>query len=102
MALVFFTITALLTSGVAAGMRGQTLLARRQARTTADLYGFARKLAGIADLDDLLWATAWPISSMLKVEVAILLPEAGTLAVRAAYPPEDRVDAADLAAASWA
>ena len=38
---------------------------------------------------------------MLKVNVVLLLPEGGTVAVRAAYPPEDTLDEADLAAAKW-
>ena len=38
---------------------------------------------------------------MLKAEVVFLLPEEGSLAVQAAYPPEDQLDANDLAAAEW-
>jgi two-component system sensor histidine kinase KdpD len=32
----------------------------------------------------------------------LLLPEDGTIAVKAGYPPEDRLDDADIAAAKWA
>jgi two-component system sensor histidine kinase KdpD len=39
---------------------------------------------------------------MLKVRVVLLLPESGAIAVKAGYPPEDMLDDADLAAASWA
>ena len=39
---------------------------------------------------------------MLKVRVVLLLPENGSIAVKAGYPPEDTLDAADLAAATWA
>lgn len=39
---------------------------------------------------------------MLKVRVVLLLPEAGTIVLRAGYPPEDMLDEADLAAAKWA
>src|SRR5262249_28002788 len=56
---------------------------------------------GIAKLDDLLWATAHQIASMLKVEVVILIPAGDTIAVRAGFPPEDELDAADLGAAKW-
>jgi two-component system sensor histidine kinase KdpD len=38
---------------------------------------------------------------MLSVEVVILIPEAERIAVRAGFPPEDRLDDADLAAARW-
>jgi len=39
---------------------------------------------------------------MLKVRVVLLLPEDGTIGVKAGYPPEDILDEADLAAAKWA
>ena len=39
---------------------------------------------------------------MLKVRVVLLLPEDGSIAVKAGYPPEDTLDDADLAAANWA
>jgi two-component system sensor histidine kinase KdpD len=39
---------------------------------------------------------------MLKVRVVLLLPENGSIAVKAGYPPEDALDPSDLAAATWA
>jgi two-component system sensor histidine kinase KdpD len=100
-ALFFFLIVAILTSTLTARTRTQAVISQRQAQTTAELYAFSKKLAGIAKLDDLLWATAHQIAAMLKVEVVILIPEGGTIAVRAGFPPEDRLDEADLAAAKW-
>src|SRR5215468_1236173 len=100
-ALFFFLIVAVLTSSLTARTRTQALIAQRQARTTSELYSFSQKLAGIATLDDLLWATAHQIAVMLKVEVVILIPEGDGIAVRAGFPPEDELDAADLAAARW-
>jgi len=100
-ALFFFLIVAILTSSLTARTRMQAAISQRQARTTGDLYGFSKKLAGIAGIDDLLWATAHQIAAMLKVEVVILIPEGNTLAVRAGFPPEDELDEADLAAAQW-
>ena len=73
-----------------------------RARTTESLYAFSRKLAGVGTLDDVLWATAYQIALMLKVRVVLLLPEDGSIAVKAGYPPEDTLDEADLAAANWA
>ncbi|MEA2779111.1 MAG: two-component system, OmpR family, sensor histidine kinase KdpD, partial [Rhodospirillaceae bacterium] len=90
-ALFFFSLTALLTSSLAARARTQTLSARQQARTTGQLLSFSRKLAGIAGLDDLMWATASQIARMLRVEVVLLIQEVGKLAVRGSYPPEDRL-----------
>jgi len=101
-AFVFFTIVAILVSTVAARGRTETVAAMDRARATESLYSFSRKLAGTATLDDVLWATAYQTALMLKVRVVLLLPEQGTIAVRVGYPPEDILDAADLAAAKWA
>ena len=45
-----------------------------RAKTTAELYAFSRKVAGIGALDDLLWATAFQIASMLNVRTVLLMP----------------------------
>src|SRR3982074_667109 len=49
-----------------------------------------------------LWAAAYQTALMLKVRVVFLLPDAGSISVKAGYPPEDTLDEADLAAATWA
>jgi two-component system, OmpR family, sensor histidine kinase KdpD len=98
----FFTLVAILVSNVAARGRTQAMAAMERARNTESLYAFSRKLAGTATLDDVLWATAYQTALMLKVRVVLLLPEHGTIAVKAGYPPEDILDSADLAAAKWA
>jgi two-component system sensor histidine kinase KdpD len=100
-ALIFFTLTALMTGGLAGRARIQAEAARHRAAAIGELYGFSRKLAGIATMDDLLWASAHQIAAMLKVEVVLLAPKSEGLAVRAGFPPEDRLDDADLAAAQW-
>jgi two-component system sensor histidine kinase KdpD len=101
-AFFFFMLIAFLVSNVAARVRVQADTAIGRVRTTESLYAFSRKLAGTATLDDVLWATAYQIALMLKVRVVLLLPDSGVLAVMAGYPPEDQLDQADLAAASWA
>jgi two-component system, OmpR family, sensor histidine kinase KdpD len=101
-AFVFFTIVALVVSNVAARGRTQAMAAMDRARTTEALYAFSRKLAGAGTLDDVLWATAYQTALMLKVRVVLLLPNDGSIAVKAGYPPEDILDEADLAAAKWA
>jgi len=97
----FFTLVAIIVSGVAARGRTLGLAAMERARTTESLYAFSRKLAGTATLDDVLWASAYQTALMLKVRVVLLLPEGGGIAVKAGYPPEDILDSADLAAANW-
>ena len=101
LALFSFAIVAIIASNLTARVRAQALSAQRRAKTTEDLYLFSRKLAGIITLDDLLWATAFQIASMLRLRVVLLLPEGESLIVRSGYPPEDMLSDADLAAAKW-
>src|SRR5262249_42569448 len=101
-AFVLFIVVAAIVSNVAARVRTQAVAAMARARTTEALYSFSRKLAGVATLDDVLWATTYQIALMLRVRVVILFPEHGTIVVKAGYPPEDRIDDADVAAAKWA
>jgi two-component system sensor histidine kinase KdpD len=96
-----FAVVAIVVSNVAARARVQAVRAINRARTTEALYAFSRKLAGVGTLDDVLWATAHQVAAMLKVRVVLLLPEDGTISVKAGYPPEDTIDEADLAAAKW-
>jgi two-component system sensor histidine kinase KdpD len=101
-AFLFFSVMAVIVSNVAARVRSQAVAVASRARNTESLYSFSRKLAGVGTLDDVLWATAYQTALMLKVRVVLLLPEDGTIVVRAGYPPEDLLDEADLAAAKWA
>ncbi|MGC1780251.1 MAG: sensor histidine kinase KdpD [Xanthobacteraceae bacterium] len=98
----FFTLVAVIVSSVAARVRTQAVATAERARTTESLYAFSRKLAGAGTLDDVLWATAYQTALMMNVRVVLLLPEAGSIAVKAGYPPEDILDDADIAAAKWA
>ncbi len=100
-ALFFFAVVAMIASNLTSRVRNQAVVARQRAKATEDLYLFSRKLGGAVTLDDLLWATAYQIALMLKVRVVLLLPEGESLALRAGYPPEDRLGEADLAAAKW-
>ena len=82
------------------GCAAQAVTGDRRMRSTGVRFiAFSRKLAGAATLDDLLWATAHQIALMLKVHVVILLPDEGSVVVRAGFPPEDSLDVADIAAA---
>ena len=102
-ALFFFLVVAVIVSNLTAAGRRQIVSARARAKTTAELYAFSRKLAGIGTLDDLLWATVYQVASMLRVRTVLLLPkpDATSLDVASAYPPEDQLDEADMAAARW-
>jgi len=103
LSLFFFALVAVVVSNLTAATRRQIVSARARAKTTAELYAFSRKVAGIGTLDDLLWATAYQISSMLKLHTVMLLPdkEGSSLTIASGYPPEDLLDNADMAAARW-
>ncbi|MGE0849037.1 MAG: DUF4118 domain-containing protein [Hyphomicrobiaceae bacterium] len=100
-AFLLFTIVALIASSLAGRGQHQTTAAHERIRAVESLYAFSRKLAGAGALDDVLWATAYQIASMLKVRVVLLLPEDGSIALKGGYPPEDTLDEGDLAAARW-
>jgi len=100
--LLVFVLVAGIASNLTSRVRMQAIIARQRAATTEDLYRFSRKLAGIATLDDLLWATAYQVAHMLGLHVVLLLPDQEELQVRAGYPPEDTLEEGDLAAARWA
>ena len=102
LSLVFFLIAALVVSNLTAQKQRQTEAMAARAKTTAELYAFSRKVAGIGSLDDLMWVVTYQIAAMLGCDVVVLLPgpEDG-LEVRAGYPPEDSLDVGDMAAAEW-
>ena len=101
-AVVFFTIVAIVVSNVAAHARIQAVAAMARARTTDQLYAFSRRLAGTGMLDEVLFATSHQLASMLEARVVLLLPEHDAIAVKTAYPPQYKLDDSDLAAATWA
>ncbi|MFE1599274.1 ATP-binding protein [Methylobacterium sp. ID0610] len=101
-AFVLFTLVAVLVSNLAARAQQVAAVSQARARSTERLYGFSRKLAGCGTLDDVLWATCAQVAAMLRVRVVLLLPDREGLGVQAGYPPEDRLDEADVAAAKWA
>jgi two-component system sensor histidine kinase KdpD len=100
-ALFVFFVVAAIVSNLTAATRSQIVIARTRAQTTAALYAFSRKLAGIASLDELCRATAHQVASMLDVKAALLLPDQakGSLEMACRYPPDAAFDMADFAAA---
>lgn len=105
-ALFFFMFVSVAASALGTRTRAQTETARREARANAELYAFSRKIAGVIELDDLLWIVVTHLARLMKAEIAILMPdkktsESGRLEVRAAFPPDSAFTDADLAAARW-
>jgi two-component system sensor histidine kinase KdpD len=96
-----FLIVAIFTSNLAGRTREQARATRRRFKTAAALYDFSRKLAATHELDDLLWIISHQVAAALGGKVVVLLPTDGRIAIRAGYPPDDRLDGGDWAAANW-
>ncbi|UZW54922.1 sensor histidine kinase KdpD [Sphingobium sp. JS3065] len=93
---------AVVTSQFAARVRGQADLAQSSARQNAALAGFSRQLTSAASQAELMQAICAEIARLLDVHTVMLLPSDTGPALRAAYPPEDRLGEIERAAARWA
>jgi two-component system sensor histidine kinase KdpD len=93
---------AVVTSQFAARVRVQADLAGSSARQNAALASFSRQLTVAADQDALMQAICAEVARLLDVRAVLLLPSPTGPALRAAYPPEDRLEHIELAAAQWA
>lgn len=101
-ALVIFLAVAVMTSAVAGRVRDQARIAASRMRATRRLYEFTRRLSALASLDEIAEAAATEINASLGRPTVVLLEHDGDLALRAAWPPEDALDAASMSAARWA
>lgn len=93
---------AIVTSQFAARVRAQANLAQSSARQNAALAGFSRQLTASASQDELMQAICAEVARLLDVRTVLLLPSSQGPELRAAYPPEDRMEAIEKAAAQWA
>lgn len=93
---------AVVTSQFAARVRAQADLAQSSARQNAALASFSRQLTAAPDQDALMHAICAEVGRLLDVRTVILLPSADGPMLRAAVPPEDRLEQIERAAAQWA
>ncbi|MCA0209644.1 MAG: sensor histidine kinase KdpD [Proteobacteria bacterium] len=93
---------AIVTSQFAARVRAQADLAQSSARQNAALASFSRQLTAAPDQDALMHAICAEVGRLLDVRTVILLPSADGPTLRAAVPPEDRLEQIERAAAQWA
>jgi two-component system sensor histidine kinase KdpD len=93
---------AVVTSQFAARVRAQADLAQTSARQNAALASFSRQLTAAPDQDALMHAICAEVGRLLDVRTVILLPSADGPMLRAAVPPEDRLEQIERAAAQWA
>ncbi|WP_260929659.1 sensor histidine kinase [Novosphingobium sp. 9] len=93
---------AIVTSQFAARVRAQADLAGSSARQNAALAGFSRQLTTATTRDELMQAICSEVARLLNVRAVLLQPSPNGPQLSAAWPPEDRLDQIELAAAQWA
>src|SRR5215510_2066277 len=102
LALVIFLVVAVTSSALAGRVREQARIAANRTRPMRRLYEFTRRLSGLATLDGVAEGAASEIHASLGRPVVVLLTQNDDLALTAAWPPEDTLDAAAMTAARWA
>lgn len=93
---------AVMVSQMASRVRDHAMLASASAAQNSALAGFARQVTAITNATELGQVLCAEIGRILGVRAVLLLAEEGDLVVRAAIPPEDRLETLDRAAARWA
>lgn len=102
LALVIFLFVAVLSSALAGRVREQARISASRMRAMRRLYEFTRRLSGLATKDAIAEAAASEMHASLGRPVVVLLATGDDLALAAAWPPEDMLDAAAMTAARWA
>ena len=102
LALVIFLVVAVISSALAGRVREQARISGSRMRAMRRLYEFTRRLSGLATLDAVAEGAASEIHASLGRPVVVLLARDDDVALIAAWPPEDTLDAAAMTAARWA
>ena len=102
LALVIFLVVAVVSAAMAGRVREQARIAARRMRAMRRLYEFTRRMSGLAMQDALAEGAASEIHASLGRPVIVLIAHGDDLALTAAWPPEDVLDAAEMTAARWA
>jgi len=100
-ALVIFLLVAVMISALAGRVRHQARTGVDRIRAMRRLYEFTRRLSTLTTVMDVTEIAAADIYASLNRQTIILLGEDGDLALKAAWPPEDTLDAASMSAARW-
>ncbi|WP_448662101.1 DUF4118 domain-containing protein [Sphingomonas sp. CJ20] len=93
---------AAVSSQLAARVREQAVLAQRSAAQNSALAGFSGLLTGMSSRDALGTLLCAEVARLLDVHTLLLLPGDDGLALVAADPPHERLEAIEQAAARWA
>ena len=103
LALVIFLVVAVISSAMAGRVREQARIAAARMRAMRRLYEFTKRLSGLATIDAVAEGAASEIHASLGRPVVVMLGhDNDDLALTAAWPPEDSLDAAATTAARWA
>jgi two-component system sensor histidine kinase KdpD len=102
LALVIFLVVAVISAALGGRVREQARISASRMRAMRRLYEFTRRLSGLATLDALAEGAASEIHASLSRSVVVLLAHDDDVALTAAWPPEDTLDAAAMTAARWA
>ncbi len=92
---------AFVTSQFAARTRAQADLAASSARQNAALAGFSRQLTTTANDEELMQSICAELARLFDARACVLMPSADGPELRAAWPPEDRLEHMERAAAQW-
>ena len=93
---------AFVTSQLSSRVRAQADLAASSARQNAALAGFLRQLGDAANETELMQAVCAEVARLLDVRTTMLVASLDGPQLRAAFPPEDRIETIEQAAAQWA
>jgi two-component system sensor histidine kinase KdpD len=102
LALVIFLVVAVISSAMAGRVREQARIAAARMRAMRRLYEFTKRLSGLATVDAVAEGAASEIHASLGRPVVVMLAHDDDIALTAAWPPEDALDAAAMTAARWA
>jgi len=102
LALLIFLVVAVVSSALAGRVREQARISASRMRAMRRLYEFTRRLSGLATSEAVAEGAASEIHASLGRSVVVLFAQDDDLALIAAWPPEDALDAAAMTAARWA
>lgn len=83
--IILFIVMSVIGANLAARGRRRAIEARRSERHTKDLYAFSRRLAGIADPNDLYFAILDELGTLIPGRILLLLPGEDALVVISSY-----------------
>jgi two-component system, OmpR family, sensor histidine kinase KdpD len=102
LALFIFLAVAIVAAALAGRNRDQARLAATRMRAMRRLYEFTGKLSAMATVDTVADGAAGEVHTSLGRPALIFVGGGDQLSLMAAWPPEDRLDAATMDAAKWA